>query len=63
MEGGLGRGRRGSGRRFEDLRRRLEGEVVAASGSGQGQGQGQGDGQVQRRNAGGGFMERLRGAF
>lgn len=53
--------RDGSAGRYDDLRRRLEGEVVAASGSGSGSEQGQG--QVHRRNAGGGLMERLRGAF
>lgn len=56
------RGRRGNGgaggEGYEDLRRRLEGEVVAASGSGAGSEQGQ----AQRRNVGG-FMDRLRGAF
>ena len=53
--------RNGTAGRYEDLRRRLEGEVVAASGSGSGSEQGQG--QVHRRNTGGGLMERLRGAF
>lgn len=61
--------RRGSAgeRRYDDFRRRLEGEVAAASGSsGAGPGaEGRGDdavqGQRQRRNAG--FMDRLRGAF
>lgn len=43
--------------RFEDLRRRLEGEV-AASTSGLESGGGQ-----RRRNAGSGIMERLRGAW
>ncbi|KAJ5606194.1 hypothetical protein N7510_008975 [Penicillium lagena] len=46
--------------RYEDLRRRLEGEAASASASGL-----QGDEGVQRRNAGGGggLVERLRGAF
>jgi hypothetical protein len=43
--------------RFEDLRRRLEGEV-AASASGMENG-----GRQRRRGAGSGIMERLRGAW
>lgn len=50
-----------SGRRYEDLRRRLEGEVAAASGS-SGDREG-GGGEAQRRRNVGGFVERLRGAF
>ncbi|KAJ5814957.1 hypothetical protein N7474_006734 [Penicillium riverlandense] len=45
--------------RYEDLRRRLEGEAASASASGL-----EGEEGVQRRNAGGGgFVDRLRGAF
>ena len=68
-----GEGDGGAGR-YEDLRRRLEGEVVAASGSGSGNGgdggaDGSGSGSRLRRGGGGGggggggFVDRLRGAF
>lgn len=53
-------GEGGGERRYDDLRRRLEGEVVAASGSSGGGGEGEGG---QRRRNAGGFMERLRGTF
>ena len=63
-----GEGDGGAGR-YEDLRRRLEGEVVAASGSGSRNG-GDGDGsadasgsRLRRGGGGGGFVDRLRGVF
>ena len=66
--GGNGYGTEGS-ERYEDLRRRLEGEVVAASGSGSRNG-GDGDGsadasgsRLRRGGGGGGFVDRLRGVF
>jgi hypothetical protein len=55
--GASGSGSAAERERFEDLRRRLEGEV-AASTSGVENGGGQ-----RRRGVGGGIMERLRGAF
>lgn len=60
--GGHGYGTEGS-ERYEDLRRRLEGEVAAASSSGM-EGQGQGaSGEGQRQRHGNGVLERLRGGF
>ena len=57
-----GEGDGGAGR-YEDLRRRLEGEVAAASSSGM-EGQGQGaSGEGQRQRHGNGVLERLRGGF
>lgn len=47
-------------RRYEDLRRRLEGEVVAVSGS---SGAGGNEGQEGSRQRRGGIVERLRGVF
>lgn len=59
--------RTGSGERerYEDLRRRLEGEVASASGlegSGQTQRRGNGNGNGEG-NEGGGLVDRLRGAW
>lgn len=60
--GGNGYGTEGS-ERYEDLRRRLEGEVAAASSSGM-EGQGQGvAGEGQRQRHGNGVLDRLRGVF
>lgn len=61
---GAGGGSEGAeGERYEDLRRRLEGEVAASASGLEGSG-----GQAQRRGnnaveGGGGFVDRLRGAW
>ncbi len=63
-----GKQQRYEGRRYEGLRRRLEGEATAAAsgveGQGQGQGQGQGgEGGRQRRTLGTQILDQFRGAF